>query len=133
MNQTEILPVFYKTNKTGQGLPYQETLKRVIEKTKDKTRIYVFIGENVALLSLMQLLGDMHDRNQFNLDENIILAVDNSDDDMEEESECHKFLAPPWSDALSHIKSGSDTERLHQLYRSVLRIVPSVEAFRVKK
>ena len=87
MNQTEILPVFYKTNKTGQGLPYKETLKRVIEKTKDKTRIYVFIGENVALLSLMQLLGDMHDRNQFNLDENIILAVDNSDDDMEEESE----------------------------------------------
>ena len=40
----------------------------------------------------MQLLGEMHDRNQFNLDENIILAVDNSDDDMDEESECHKFI-----------------------------------------
>ena len=76
MNHTEILPIFYKKG-------YRETLKKVIEKTKDQTRVYVFIGENVALLSLMQLLGDMHDRNQFNLDENIILAVDNSDDDMD--------------------------------------------------
>ena len=55
----------------------------MIEKTKDQTRVYVFIGENVALLALMQLLGDMHDNDQFNLDENIILAVDNSDDDMD--------------------------------------------------
>ena len=70
------MPIFYKKG-------YRETLKKVIEKTKDQTRVYVFIGENVALLSLMQLLGDMHDRNQFNLDENIILAVDNSDDDMD--------------------------------------------------
>ena len=76
MNHTEILPIFYKKG-------YRETLKKVIEKTKDQTRVYVFIGENVALLSLMQLLGDMHDRNQFDLDENIILAVDNSDDDMD--------------------------------------------------
>ena len=130
MNHTEILPVFYKKGYTE---PYRETLKKVIEKTKDKTRVYVYIGENVALESLMQLLGDMHDQNQFDLDENIILAVDNSDDDMDKETECHKFIAPPWSHVLYQTKSGSAMDRTHQLYRSVLRIVPSIKDFRAKK
>lgn len=129
VNHTEIIPVHYTSG-------YRETLLQVVEKTKDKTRVYVFIGENVALLALMSLLGDLHEDQKFDLDQNIILAVDNSiDDDMDndDKAECHQFIAPPWSRILYHIKSGSDWDRLHQLYRSVLRIVPGISDFRLKK
>ena len=127
VNHTEVLPDYQSSH-------YRETLLQVIKKTKDKTRIYVFIGENVALLALMKLLGELHDNNEFNLDENIILAVDNSIDDVtDNDVECHQFIAPPWSSFLMHIKTGSDWQRLHNLYRSVLRIVPSFKDLKVKK
>ena len=106
----------------------------MVEKTKDQTRVYVFIGENVALLALMSLLGELQRAGRFQLQEYVILAVDNSmDDDMDNVTECHQFIAAPWSRVLYQTKSGSDWQELHNLYRSVLRIVPGIKDFRVKK
>ena len=127
VNHTEILPAFYTTG-------YKERLKKIVEQTKDRTRIYLFIGENVALLALMKLLGEMEESGDFALKEYVILAVDNSiDDHMDNVTACHQFIAPPWSSVLYHTKSGSDWQKLHTLYRSVLRIVPDVEDFKVKR
>ena len=94
---------------------YRETLLQVIEKTQAKTRVYVFIGENVALLALMSLLGDLQEAGRFDLKEYVILAVDNSmDDDLDSVTECHQFIAAPWSRVLYQTKSGSDWQDLHQ-------------------
>ena len=128
VNHTEIIPDHLTRKETDRKL------RQVIERTKENTRIYVFIGENFALLALMSLLGELHEEGLFDLDENIILAVDDSvDDDMDNEADCHQFIAPPWSHILYHIKSSSDWDRLHSLYRSVLRIVPGIKDFRHKK
>ena len=113
---------------------YRETLLQVIEKTQAKTRVYVFIGENVALLALMSLLGDLQEAGRFYLKEYVILAVDNSmDDDLDTVTECLQFIAAPWSRVLYQTKSGSDWQDLHHLYRSVLRIVPGIKDFRMKR
>ena len=129
VNHTEILPSWFKSDKG-----YKERMRKIVEYTKDRTRIYLFIGENVALLALMKLLGEMDDAGEFTLKEYVILAVDNSiDDPMDNVTACHQFIAPPWIDALYHTQSGSDWHRLHTLYRSVLRIVPDVEDFKVKR
>ena len=129
VNHTEILPSHYKSDKG-----YKQRMKKIVEQTKDRTRIYLFIGENVALLALMKLLGEMDDAGEFTLKEYVILAVDNSiDDPMDNVTACHQFIAPPWISALYHTQSGSDWHRLHTLYRSVLRIVPDVEDFKVKR
>lgn len=128
INCTETIPNYVKKG-------YRQHLEQVVTKTKDSTRVYVFIGENVALLALMQLLGDLHHEGKFDLDQNVILAVDNSiDDDMDddENAKCHQFIAPPWSQVLYRI-SGSDWAKMHQLYRSVLRIVPMINDLVEKK
>ena len=127
VNRTLILPDFYRED-------YKETFYQgFVQSTKDKTRIYVFIGENVALLDLMSFLGDLHDKGALNLDDYIVLAVDNSiDDSMVDDNantECHQFIAPPWSKVIY----GSHSKRLARLYRSVLRIVPATKDFRAKK
>ena len=77
INHTEILPEYYKT--------YYNSLLNIVKRTKDQTRVYVFIGENVALLELMSIFGDLHEKNDLNMEEYVILAVDNSiDDNMQE-------------------------------------------------
>ena len=51
INHTEILPVFTSGHK--------ELLKEIVLRTIDKTRVYVFIGENIALMKLMTILGEL--------------------------------------------------------------------------
>ena len=55
INHTEILPEY--------TVEHRDSLKKIIENTKDRTRIYVFIGENVALLELMtQAFGKLDEQ-----------------------------------------------------------------------
>ena len=110
-----MLPVFYNSD-----LSYRDRLLRIVENTKDRTRVYLFIGENVALLALMRLLGELEIQGRFPIEEYVILAVDNSiDDQMDNVTECHQFIAPPWTRVFHHTKSGSDWHKLHTLYRYV--------------
>jgi hypothetical protein len=120
-----------------QGEGYTEIIEDVVTRTKDTTRVYVFIGENLVLLHLMNTMEKMHDKGKLDMKEYIVLAVDNSlDDDMGNVNECHRFIAPPWSNAFNRRQNQTrlnDPTGMHNLYSSVLRIVPSVKDFRVKK
>ena len=129
INHTETLPEY--------TVEHRNSLKKIIENTKDLTRIYVFIGENVALLELMtQAFGKLDEQGKMNLDEYIIIAVDNSIDDNLQAgvSECNKYIAIPWVKAQRFRfyyspQTELEWERLHQLYKSVLRIIPGRTEF----
>ena len=49
--------------------------------------------------------------------EHMVLAIDNSIDDVSDEQKCNKYMAPEWYTELN-------MKDIHRAFKSVLRLVP---------
>ena len=80
--------------------------------------VYVFIGENLALLAF---LSTLREESLLPDGEHVVIAVDNTVDDVGvDQDECKdKFMIPFWQN------NYYDLDGLHESFKSVLKIVPA--------
>ncbi|XP_052127251.1 guanylate cyclase 32E-like, partial [Frankliniella occidentalis] len=95
-----------------------EEMESIVEKTYETTRVYVFVGEHVALVDFVKVL---HRRGLLEKGEYVVISVD---DEIYDPASKHKILQREYIDPFLRDGAASNAEDAEG-FRSVLKLTPS--------
>lgn len=92
-------------------------MEQIVMRTKDETRIYVFIGERVALFDFVTTMDQMNLLKD-QVDPYFVLAADTAFN-LDEEQSCQKYIRiPDWEKMYN-------MSMVHSAFRSVMLVLPA--------
>ncbi|XP_034243092.1 guanylate cyclase 32E, partial [Thrips palmi] len=95
-----------------------EEMEAIVEKTYETTRVYVFVGEHVALVDFVMVL---HRRGLLEKGEYVVISVD---DEIYDPESKHKIVQREYLDPFLRNGTASSAEDAAVGFRSVLKLTP---------